>query len=442
EPGTGVTLEIYTTSGGIPDFEDDPIDVTFISDPEIPLRADGCSVANFDYVFAPGEVTLLAGQQYALVCKSGTEVSWRLSTTDLDGIDPYPFGDAMSYQPNKGLGDPQLNVFEEYDLGFIICERAMSEDWGCTDSAAENYNPTAIFDDGSCEFQARSLHFDGEDDYIVIPADATTDFSSSDFSVEGWIKIDTSVEFSAPISAFNFDLGGWALEVYYQKIRFMHGNTGLEGDFDHVACIDSLDLNVWYHIAAVRQGNELRMYIDGNLQGTTISNRIIPYPNMLLGRLYTNTNNFYFPGCVDEVRLWNYALTEEEVMASMQCELAGDETGLVRYYHLNQGLAGADNSSVTILESNHVNNPVDGTLLNFTLDGPTSNWVTAPLMDQCAVICLGDFNGDQEVSTPDLLILLGGIGCTESPCIGDLNNSGTTDTADLLLFLALFGTSC
>lgn len=55
--------------------------------------------------------------------------------------------------------------------------------------------------------------------------------------------------------------------------------------------------------------------------------------------------------------------------------------------------------------------------------------------------CPGDLNGDQTVSTTDLLILLSVYG-TSSASPADFTGDGLVGTADLLVLLSVFGTSC
>jgi hypothetical protein len=56
--------------------------------------------------------------------------------------------------------------------------------------------------------------------------------------------------------------------------------------------------------------------------------------------------------------------------------------------------------------------------------------------------CVGDFNGDGNVDTADLLLFLGMFGCPSNCAYGDLSGNGSVDTQDLLLFLSIFGTAC
>jgi hypothetical protein len=80
------------------------------------------------------------------------------------------------------------------------------------------------------------------------------------------------------------------------------------------------------------------------------------------------------------LRIWNIAKTPLQIQSSMNVELAGNEPGLVAYYNFNQGVAGGVNTGLTSLSDNTVN-ANNGTLNNFSLTGPTSNWVSGgPLL--------------------------------------------------------------
>ena len=50
----------------------------------------------------------------------------------------------------------------------------------------------------------------------------------------------------------------------------------------------------------------------------------------------------------------------------------------------------------------------------------------------------GDFDSNGNVSTSDLLVMLGNIGCT-GDCVGDLDGDNIVTIADILIFLGLFG---
>ena len=81
-----------------------------------------------------------------------------------------------------------------------------------------------------------------------------------------------------------------------------------------------------------------------------------------------------FDGAIDEVRIWDIALTSTEILANMNTEICPDANGLVAYYQFNEGTANGSNNGLTTLPE--LVNGNDGTLNSFTLSGATSNWTT------------------------------------------------------------------
>ena len=74
--------------------------------------------------------------------------------------------------------------------------------------------------------------------------------------------------------------------------------------------------NRWYHIVALRDGETLRIYVDGVLENsgaqasaTSVSSTV----NMTIGSLNAISPGQYFDGRIDEVRIYNRALTTDEV---------------------------------------------------------------------------------------------------------------------------------
>ena len=57
-------------------------------------------------------------------------------------------------------------------------------------------------------------------------------------------------------------------------------------------------------------------------------------------------------------------------------------------------------------------------------------------------VCVGDFNGDNQVNISDFSSFLVVFGTTCSGCVEDIDGSGVIDIADFSAFLVVFGTSC
>ncbi|MCH2199606.1 MAG: hypothetical protein MK081_12575 [Flavobacteriales bacterium] len=268
---------------------------------------------------------------------------------------------------------------------------------GCTDPEAYNYDPAATCDDGSCTEFGSALNFNGVSgafDAVNIPVDATVSFGSGAFTIETWFRMNSTSDFSSLLAAYMVSNGGWAFhrddpESGSNNVRFIVGNAAATGTFESIYT-GPLNFGEWYHIAGVRDDNELRLYLNGVLIGSVPSSRNIPTHPLLLGKRYVEVPQWGHNGDLDEVRLWDRALNEDEINARMNCELNGDEPGLVRYYKFNQGEAFGDNTSITTATSDHIANPVDGTLSGFALTGSVANFVVGQdLTDPCLPLIEG-----------------------------------------------------
>ncbi|MEH2409314.1 LamG-like jellyroll fold domain-containing protein [Nostoc sp.] len=98
-----------------------------------------------------------------------------------------------------------------------------------------------------------------------------------------------------------------------------------------------LNPNQWNHVAASFNGNEYRLYANGNLVYTTTQFKgLKPYQTQQLtigkgdGQFDKN-----FQGQIDEVRVWNVARTYEEIQQNLIEPLKGNEKGLVGYWQFN-----------------------------------------------------------------------------------------------------------
>src|SRR6185503_8861151 len=115
---------------------------------------------------------------------------------------------------------------------------------------------------------------------------------------------------------------------------------------------------VWQHYAWVYSGSQLTLYLNGNVVGSiaasgTITNTAIPFA---IGKNTLTGFNFYYNGRIDEVSLWNKALSQAEVQDIMANELLGTESNLQLYYKFNQGVPAGNNTSILSLIS-ELNSP-------------------------------------------------------------------------------------
>ncbi|MEI6487765.1 MAG: GEVED domain-containing protein [Bacteroidota bacterium] len=97
-------------------------------------------------------------------------------------------------------------------------------------------------------------------------------------------------------------------------------------------------LNQWNHIACVLNGTSVTLYINGvPISGTLASTPNVQSSNLAIGS--TDYGGRYFNGKIDEVKIYNYALTPAQILNSMNNESTGNESGLSGYWNFNNGTA-------------------------------------------------------------------------------------------------------
>jgi hypothetical protein len=175
------------------------------------------------------------------------------------------------------------------------------------------------------------LTFDGVDDYVEIPANPTLDVIDN-FTIEVWIKpevlgkriVDKNI--GGKTEGFTFD-------TYPQNLRFI--NKGIA-----FTSRGTLTTGTWQHVAVTfkHEANGAKLYINGEEENTATPSRVgtVTKLPVRLGSQADALGNL-FKGEMAEVRIWNRVRTPEEIQASMNQQLTGDEEGLIGYWPLNEG---------------------------------------------------------------------------------------------------------
>ena len=196
----------------------------------------------------------------------------------------------------------------------------------------------ATWTDGIC---GNALNFDGTGDYIRISDSPDWDFGDKDFSVELWVKISSLTETQPfwSLAWVSYDTPGMLLRYLPADHYTGHQGLALYND-DRVGPPPSLfvfsegsvsgwNVDTWHHITFVKSGNNRMLFKDGVQVATYESDDVIPdnYPDMFIGRWSWDwgTSNQYLDGAADEVKIYNSALTADEIKehyeAGLRCLL-------------------------------------------------------------------------------------------------------------------------
>jgi|GEM_PF-2756605 len=218
-----------------------------------------------------------------------------------------------------------------------------------------------------------ALDFDGIDDYINIPHDPSLNLIN--FTIEAWVKTTQNIPFARLVTKSVGGNQNYSLCVNNGKahIRFDNGF-----DANVTESTNNINDGNWHHIAGVRNSatNRLEIYVDGSLSNVQVKsgNPLTGTEPINIGRYSSSFPTPLFHGQLDEVRIWNQALTQSDIQNRMNTPLEGNETGLIAYYPFQEGIGNGDNTAITtIVDNANMNN---GTPNGFTQTGDSSNWVT------------------------------------------------------------------
>ncbi|EKD91103.1 MAG: hypothetical protein ACD_30C00045G0003 [uncultured bacterium] len=157
-----------------------------------------------------------------------------------------------------------------------------------------------------------ALDFDGTDDIVTISDNATLRLTSA-FTLSFWMKADVAPSTSrdTPVSKYqNYTFNWGEPDSNLQQACVYKDAT----DNDQVSKLSStLSANTWYFITCVYDGINLKAYLNGNLEASNARNapKSGTAFDLLIGD--KGADSSYFPGLVDQVRIFNYARTASQV---------------------------------------------------------------------------------------------------------------------------------
>jgi hypothetical protein len=146
--------------------------------------------------------------------------------------------------------------------------------------------------------------------------------ASGDFTVDMWINPAQWGEDEILLNNNVFQLyhrGGWAGDRLYFMLKIDPGACTGDSAWDGWAAVQTMQPMLkenWYHVAAVRSGTGMAIYLNGVKEReipTALS--IYPIVSSGMGNLYIGSGGTgrYFNGMMDEVRIWNKALSPAEI---------------------------------------------------------------------------------------------------------------------------------
>ena len=186
-------------------------------------------------------------------------------------------------------------------------------------SGADDHDPAWV--DG---ISGKALQFDGVDDHVDFEENENLNITN-ELTIEVWLKAGGSTGDHQVILAKYFGIPagnqyGYILELQPdgRTPQMVLGNGSTKS---YSVSSMKLDINKWYFVVGTYNGTHMKIYINGDLKGTKEFNGSISSANRSLRFGAHNFNDIpqdrnWFKGTIDEVRIWNRALTASEVFNS------------------------------------------------------------------------------------------------------------------------------
>lgn len=162
-----------------------------------------------------------------------------------------------------------------------------------------------------------ALEFNGEGDYLSVPDSGALDLTAG-ITLEAWVH-PTATEAWATI----IEKGHSNEEMPYGYALFLQGEEGTptlglaeSNAVDaHINAESSLLPDTWTHIAVSSDGEEARLYVDGELDGSGPALPVWATDGDL--RIGGSQSLAGFEGLIDELRVYDRVLTDEEIREDM-----------------------------------------------------------------------------------------------------------------------------
>jgi len=231
------------------------------------------------------------------------------------------------------------------------------------------------------------------------------------FTIEFWVKV-------TPLSAGHFNVANTFISLanssHTNQVFFFQrpgGQIGLVIYSIDAQISPIVGANTWHHIAFSRQGGTARIFIDGVFKqsGSVPSTLLNVASNgAFLGQDQDAVGGGFdaaqsLTGQMDELRVWNYARSEAEILSTMNVSLSDNYPGLRGYWRMDEGFGQIVGDATP--------SGFDGTL------GRTSTSESVdPLWSESQALISGSIDSDMD-GIPD--------GCDNCPIIANLLQTDT-----------------
>ncbi len=193
---------------------------------------------------------------------------------------------------------------------------------------------------------AHSLSLNGTGAYARVPYGPGLGVTGP-LTIEAWIKVNShgaDKGIAERYGPYNSASGGYDLRVTAAgKLHFFIGyDTSNPATYHYIRGATTISTGVWHHVAGVYDGAQMRVYLDGALDGSEATS-VTPgagTSDLIIGARGNDAAALFFNGGIDELRITSGALYASNFTPRAQLESAPGTVGLWKF----NGQTGGDSS--------------------------------------------------------------------------------------------------
>ncbi len=160
---------------------------------------------------------------------------------------------------------------------------------------------------------ANAYAFNGTTSFIQVPNSVGLNFQNA-ITVDFWMNAGALLAREQhPLSHGSWQ-NRWKVSITNNGIRWTIKTNAGTKDLDSETKIAT---NTWYNVAAVYNGSDIEIFLNGNLDAfSTWSGPILQTAiDPTIGQVLPNDQGYNFQGLLDEIRIYDYALSAAEITA-------------------------------------------------------------------------------------------------------------------------------
>ena len=163
------------------------------------------------------------------------------------------------------------------------------------------------------KWKGDAFYFNGADAYIEVPHNNSLNITDA-ITIETWIRLNSDLDTTYMIVEKGYDNPDYI--PYFLRVNDNRNVVfGFKSaSYRTITSTTVLTVGEWYHIVGTWDGSIVRIYVNTILKASTFGTLTNdPNQDLTIGRASWDPVGGMFKGTIDEVRIYNRSLTQEEI---------------------------------------------------------------------------------------------------------------------------------